>query len=190
MVQLSSINKITDEQKTILLKIARDSILAYIEDKNVEDFRQAMYKKYKDDLFYLKSGVFVTLTIDNELRGCIGNILAVDTILDSVIDNALNAGFSDSRFMPISKEEFEAMKIEISILTPLVPCSLKDIKIGDGVYIDYNDHSATFLPQVWDELESINAFMSHLCIKAGLEAYAYKSDIIRFYKYKVINFIE
>ena len=44
------------------------------------------------------------------------------------------------------------------------------IHVGiDGVILKQDHKQATFLPQVWQELEDFDSFFEHLCTKAGLE---------------------
>ena len=68
------------------------------------------------------------------------------------------------------------IKLEVSLLTPPVKADYVDTedlkkKIRakeDGVILKLNSYQATFLPQVWEELESFELFFAHLCHKAGL----------------------
>ena len=86
------------------------------------------------------------------------------------------AAFRDPRFKPLSAGEFEAVEVELSLLSPLEPMSftgeqdaLAQLRIGeDGVVFEYGYHSSTFLPQVWEELSEPAEFLAHLKYKAGL----------------------
>ncbi|MCK5783413.1 MAG: AmmeMemoRadiSam system protein A, partial [Desulfobacterales bacterium] len=70
-----------------------------------------------DEIFNTHRGTFVTLTINDQLRGCIGNLSADKSIIDGVKDNAVNAAFHDPRFPPLTKDELKNIVIEISLLT-------------------------------------------------------------------------
>ncbi len=119
---------------------------------------------------------FVTLTIDGTLRGCIGTLVAHDKFFDDLVLNSRKAAFEDPRFPPLSRDEFEKVDIEVSILSPQVEIkyeNLSDLKskidIGnDGVFIRQGDKRATFLPQVWKQLPDFNDFLTHLFAKAGI----------------------
>ncbi|MCX6800898.1 MAG: AmmeMemoRadiSam system protein A [Candidatus Diapherotrites archaeon] len=119
---------------------------------------------------------FVTLTNGSELRGCIGHLDAMQPLYLDIIENAVNAAFQDSRFNPLSKNELSDLKIEVSVLTDAVEMKfsspadlLKKIVAGkDGLIIRKGFRSATFLPSVWEEIETKEEFLSHLCLKAGL----------------------
>ena len=124
-----------------------------------------------DDILELKKnkGTFVTLELNGKLRGCIGQILPSNDMGTTIKENAISAAFFDPRFSPLTKEEFKAIQIEISILSVQQSSSLDDVRPKThGVIIKKGSKSATFLPQVWDELESKKDFMSQLCLKAGL----------------------
>ncbi|MFV2071289.1 MAG: AmmeMemoRadiSam system protein A [Thermoanaerobaculales bacterium] len=117
-------------------------------------------------------GAFVTLTIDDELRGCIGHVVGVAPLWCAVRDNAISAAFRDPRFPALSEDEFRTVRIEISALSPLVRIhSLEDVEIGrDGILVERGTARGLLLPQVatsygWDR----EAFLDHTCRKAGLE---------------------
>ena len=82
----------------------------------------------------------------------------------------------DDRFFPVSAEELPDIAIELSMLTvpqPLTFTSPEDLMdkltVGvDGVILSKGTESATYLPQVWDEILDKHDFLSSLCLKAGL----------------------
>jgi len=172
-----------EEERKELLGLARKAIKSKFEGKNITE-------KNTNPKFEEKRGVFVTLTKGGELRGCIGNIMPVKTIYDGVMDNAVNAAFNDPRFPPLTEEELGEVKIEISILTKPVRSTIEKVKKGDGVIIEYDGRSATFLPQVWEDLPEKEDFMSHLCMKAGLDADHWKKEPLNVEVYSVESFGE
>lgn len=119
---------------------------------------------------------FVTLTRQGELRGCIGSLEAHRPLGLDVRENALAAAFRDPRFMPLSRTEFDEIRVEVSVLSshePLVVASEKDaldaLRPGiDGVVFEYGNSRSTFLPQVWEQLPEPAEFMAHLKRKARL----------------------
>src|SRR3989338_7524444 len=151
-----------------LLGLARETIKSELEGKklNVDDKLKMKYSK--------KLACFVTLTINGELRGCIGSLESHQELWRDVIENSKNAAFSDPRFNPVEKGELEQIKIEISVLTiPKIITykteeELKEKIMKKGVMIQKRFYSATYLPQVWKELENFEEFISSLCQKAGL----------------------
>ncbi len=128
-------------------------------------------------------GAFVTLTIEGELRGCIGEIFPRRPLVRVVMDHALDAAFEDPRFPPLTAAEASRVRIEISALTPPAPVdSWRDIEIGrHGMVLELRGRSAVFLPQVapeqgWD----LETTLAHLSYKAGLRPDAWQDAAARF----------
>jgi AmmeMemoRadiSam system protein A len=168
-----SINQqIESNDRTLLLKLARK----VIEQNSKNDIIPSKEIDQLSSVLKEKRGCFVTLTKQNNLRGCIGYILPIAPLYKAVIDNAYSAAFSDPRFPPVSKDEANNLHLEISVLS--VPEKLdyngkedllkKLIPLKDGVIIKKGFNSATFLPQVWEQLPKKEDFLGHLCLKAGL----------------------
>jgi len=158
-----------------LLKLARIAIKAELNGKEIK-----ITDSYKKS-FNKNGACFVTLTIDRELRGCIGTLEAHQELWKDVIDNSLHAAFDDPRFSPLDKSELEKIKIEISILTEPKRLDyngpedlLKKIDKKMGIILRKGYRSATFLPQVWDDLPDKQDFLGHLCLKAGLNQESWK----------------
>lgn len=160
-----------------LLILARKAIESKLNNRRLE-VEANIKREYKS-----KKACFVTLMKEGELRGCIGSLEPRQELWKDVVENAKNAAFSDYRFFPMTKEEFKEIKIEISILSLPRRLKYKDseelkekIK-GKGVVIKKNWHTATYLPQVWEQLPDAEKFLSSLCIKAGLNPFAWKEEI-------------
>lgn len=166
-----NINLNTEDRK-LLLDLAKNAIESKLKGHKFE-IPKNIPSKLKE-----KRGAFVTLTINGQLRGCIGHILPVQELYKDVIENARAAAFDDPRFPPLKKEELPNLKIEISILDlPKKleyesPQMLIDYlnKNKPGVILKKGPYQATFLPQVWEELPNPEDFLTHLCLKAGLPA--------------------
>lgn len=182
-------------EKDYLLNLARRSIKNYLGSnqrlKISED--EVPSKRLKEE-----RACFVTLTIEEELRGCIGHILPIQELYQDVIDNAVSAAFQDPRFFPLTGEELQKVKIEISILTVpqlLLFTSPSDLLIKlqpgkDGVILKKNYQQATFLPQVWEELPKKEDFLKHLCEKAGLSSNCWQEKDLKIETYQVEAFEE
>jgi AmmeMemoRadiSam system protein A len=168
-----------------LIQLAKSAIDSFLQNKSLE-----IDKKIKEK-FSEKKSCFVTLTKNGELRGCIGSLTPTKPLWKEVIENSINAAFNDFRFFPLSKEEFSKINIEISILSNLEKIeyiSLEDLfkKIKNkGVFIRYGSFSATYLPQVWDEIKEPSTFLSSLCKKAGLSFDFWKNKNLEFSIYSV-----
>lgn len=129
--------------------------------------------------------VFVTLTQDGRLRGCIGSLEAWRALDADVRGNARAAAFRDPRFPPLTADELPLTRVEVSLLAPAVPMcctdeedALRQLRPGvDGVILEHGAHRGTFLPQVWESLPDPRAFLQHLKQKAGLPADFWASDL-------------
>ena len=161
-----------DIQK-MLLDIARGAIYSGLYNEVIID-KEDLVKKFPN--FSKRAATFVTLNLDGDLRGCIGSLVAHKTLIDDLTLNAYKAAFDDPRFSPLTKEEFERVEIEISLLSQPLEIryiNIEDLKskvnIGiDGMIIRQNDKQATFLPQVWEQLPNFEDFITHLFHKAGI----------------------
>jgi len=140
---------------------------------------------------------FVTLRRDGELRGCIGTLSAQRELADDVRRHALAAAFRDPRFEPLRVEEFAQLEIEVSLLDaarPLAAGSEAEVHAAlrpgvDGVLLEWRGRSATFLPQVWEQLPQPGEFMAALKHKAGLPADFWAEDL-RLSCYRVRKYVQ
>lgn len=189
---------LTDEQGQVLVELARATISDSL-NRPVEPGKEgALNEAISAPVFGAKRGVFVTLHKRGSLRGCIGTLSGLETIVEGVKDHALNAAFNDNRFEPVTAEELDDLEVEVSILTELA--SLKyhggeelvaALRPGtDGVIIRQGGCSATFLPQVWTQLPEPENFLTHLCLKAGLSANEWRRGKLKVETYQVQYFSE
>lgn len=124
-----------------------------------------------------KRGAFVTLEKNHELRGCIGYILPIYPLYETVIEVAQSAALRDPRFEPVSPRELKDITVEISVLTvPEKISNPQQIEVGKhGIIIKRGFNQGLLLPQVatdygWDR----ETFLEHTCLKAGLPRDAWK----------------
>lgn len=182
------------EQGKKLIDLARGSILSYFSKKGMTASRDIKQE------FGERRGVFVTLNKNGQLRGCIGFSDAAFPLYETIIKAAQSAAFSDPRFPPIDKEEFNEVTIEVSVLTlpRLIEVRnpedlIKKIEAGkDGLIAVGTFNSGLLLPQVaieqkWDA----KTFFDQTCVKAGLPADSWKDfDNCRMYKFQSQVFAE
>lgn len=140
---------------------------------------------------------FATLRNRGELRGCVGNLVASKPLFEAVTDSVSGAARRDSRFHPVTADELENIRIELSVLSE--PVVLKsespDALLGmlqpgrQGVLLRIGERTSTFLPKVWEEIPDREEFLSRLCAKAGFESLAWRGEnaIISVYEAVVIE---
>jgi hypothetical protein len=185
-------------QGQLLVKLARHTIMEKLGQNVPSSEKEALIERLQSDCYQVPCGTFVTLKRKGQLRGCIGNLVASEPIVESVKRNALNAAFGDPRFSPLTSQELEDVDIEISVLSEPQPLEYKDgadlisklRKDVDGVIIRKGHASATFLPQVWEQLPKAEDFLSHLCMKAGLPSDAWRDSELEVSTYQVQYFEE
>ncbi len=166
---------LSEEDKNELLNLARKTIRYYLDNGKIPSFDGIGIKVTAP--MKEKRGVFVTLTRKGELRGCVGEIFPTRQLYLAVSEQAINSAFMDSRFSPVTKDEFSSLDFEISVLTVAEKVkSWKDIVIGrDGIILKKDGCSAVFLPQVATEQGwNLEETLSHLSMKAGLPFNAWK----------------
>jgi len=162
---------LNDEQKEVLLDLARDAVSAKIrEDRTIR-------AETDDPVLLSKRGVFVTLKVNGELRGCIGYPLPQKPLAAAVVEMAIAAATQDYRFESLGENDLGYLEIEISVLT--LPRPVKDFReiiIGrHGIIVSKGHHKGLLLPQVpveyaWD----LETYLRHGCMKAGLDGNEWK----------------
>lgn len=169
----------------ILTKLARKAIENYF-DAIIFDPDTKTKQKYMQ-----KKASFVTLTKNGDLRGCVGSLQAHSPLYKDIISNAINSAFKDYRFNPLDRSEFQDIKIEVSILTEPKELKYKDdddllnkLKPSYGIILQKYNHSATFLPQVWEDLPNKKYFLEQLSLKAGLRKEDWKNAQYKYYTVK------
>ncbi len=198
METIRSNTRFTEKQGQLLVKLARNTILKELAGKSTNTKADTSILAFQDERFQAHCGTFVTLKIKGQLRGCIGNLTPEGSVLEGVKRNAVNAAFHDPRFSSISAAELDRTQIEVSILTEPLPLAYRDsqdliqkLRVNvDGVIIRKGHASATFLPQVWEQLPRPEDFLNHLCMKAGLPADAWKHSELEVLTYQVQYFEE
>ncbi|PJA29151.1 MAG: hypothetical protein CO189_03230 [candidate division Zixibacteria bacterium CG_4_9_14_3_um_filter_46_8] len=179
---------LNDQQEKVLLKIAREAIKNAVENKTT-----SISPSMTDPLLAAKCGAFVTITEDDQLRGCIGYTEAYKPLYQTVHECAISAALHDYRFTPLQANELSKIHLEISVLTPLeVVDNIEEIEVGrDGLMISKGRNRGLLLPQVateygWDRV----TFLEQTCRKAGLPSNSYKDSEAIIYSFQALAFGE
>lgn len=152
---------LSEQQKEKLLKIAREGIEICLKTGKIKNMKEKDPK-----LLRTLCGAFVTLRLNKELRGCVGNIITSKPLYQTVQEMAVESATGDPRFRVLSLKELSQVDIEISVLSVL--CKIGDvseIKMGThGIIVQRGTRSGVFLPQVANETGwSREEFLSNLC---------------------------
>ena len=173
----------------ILLRLARAAIAEQL----------GTPRAARDDADWLRAtgACFVTLTQQEQLRGCIGTLEAHRALGEDVKANAVAAAFRDPRFKPVGIHEFDAICVEVSVLSAIENVAFRDEDDAlaqlrheiDGVIFEYGHHRSTFLPQVWEDFRDPRVFLGHLKYKAGLPP-DFWDPTVKLSRYTVIKWSE
>ena len=158
------------EERTQLLRLAHDSISSalHLHELSLDSPIPHLAEP---------RGVFTSLYLRGELRGCVGYVLPTASLYRAVAETARAAAFNDNRFSPVTQDEAPHLEIELSILTPPQPIDPEAIEIGrHGLLITQHGRRGLLLPQVaaeraWDR----TTFLEQTCGKAGLPPDAWRS---------------
>jgi AmmeMemoRadiSam system protein A len=165
-----SLGEFSPEERSLLLKLAHESILSALEQREISLHPPSAHLAEA-------RGVFTSLHLNGDLRGCVGFVLPINSVYRAVADTARAAAFEDTRFYPVTIEEARHLQIELSILSPPQPAQAEDVEVGrHGVLISMAGRRGLLLPQVavernWDRL----TFLQQTCYKAGLPSDAWRS---------------
>lgn len=178
-------------QQNALLAIAQTSIRHGLQYQKV----LAVNHKDLDSRLKQQQASFVTLSLNQRLRGCIGTLTAYEPLANNVSRNAYNAAFNDHRFDAVDILEVNDLAIHISLLgeSTLMCFSnqndlLTQLQPGiDGLILREGDQCSTFLPSVWEQLEDPEQFIQQLKLKAGLSK-DYWSESLTVARYTVESF--
>ena len=185
---------LSEIDKKKLLKIAREAITRVVRNEQLKRIKPQEHSQ----LLREPGASFVTLTIREELRGCIGTLEANQPLILDVQEHAVAAAMEDYRFPVVREKELQMINIEISRLTPVhlmdysTPEDLvSKIRVNvDGILIKANGRRATFLPQVWEKVPDTEQFLSQLCMKMGAPSDLWRGKHVQIYTYQVEKFKE
>lgn len=175
---------VPEEQET-LLQIARDSVASFLRDGRQPELTEERYEL--TSRLRAPGAAFVTLRNQEQLRGCIGHVVAVTPLYLSVTENARHA-CEDPRFQgnPVTLQELSELTIEISVLTPMRRLlEPEKVEVGrDGLMMIRGSRQGLLLPQVpveqgWNREE----FLAHTCMKAGLPVDAWMDKNTEIYRF-------
>lgn len=172
-----------------ILEVCRKSIMSGLQ---VGDFVGKCYPA----VFEEAGAAFVTLTINGELRGCVGSIIPHRNLLKDLRENAHSAAFKDPRFEPLTREEFPYIDIEVSLLSypERIIFSTEEELINkitpyqDGIIIRDGEYQSVYLPDVWEDLPDKREFLKSLKQKAKLEE-DYFSDTFQAFKFRTVKIV-
>lgn len=157
-------------ERKLLLKVAHEAIESALDREEISLHPPSSHLAEP-------RGVFTTLYLRGELRGCVGYVFPVMPVYRAVAETARAAAAEDTRFEPVRPDEAPQLEVSLSILSPLRPIRADELEVGQhGLVVSLAGHRGLLLPQVpvehhWDR----TTFLEQTCRKAGLPLDAWKS---------------
>ena len=185
---------LSQAEKQTLLRLAREAIESSVRGKSLP----AVDDSQLTPLLRAKGAAFVTLTLNGQLRGCIGALQPYQALYEDVREHAVAAALDDYRFEPVRPGELAHIQVEVSRLTMPQPLIYQDaddllarLRPGlDGVILSDGTRRATFLPQVWSQIPVKAEFLNHLCVKMGAAPNLWQKKHVDIQIYQVEEFHE
>lgn len=138
-------------------------------------------------------GVFATVKIDGELRGCIGYLRAEADLVTLTRRAAVAAAMDDPRFGPVRREELSRLRLTVTVLAKPEPLGdPSEIEIGrHGLLVERGGLRGLLLPQVASERGwEAERFLSETCRKAGLAPESWRERETRVERFAAVHFEE
>ncbi len=180
---------LTPEEGGALLALARETIEATVVESPLPELRDGQILQGHK----LPLGAFVTLKIQGELRGCIGEMNWERPVYRNVIHAAIGSAIRDPRFEPLGAMELTRIRIETTILGALqqIPSAEEFDPLRHGIQLELGGRRAVFLPQVAQETGwGREMLLENLCLKAGLVRDAWKRPQSVFKIFTTQEFVE
>lgn len=129
-----------------------------------------------------RAGVFVSMKIHGQLRGCIGTISpSCADIGSEIIQNAVSASTRDPRFSPVTEQELESIDYSVDLLMPAEKVS--DLGTLDhkryGVIVTKDHRRGLLLPDL-QGVDSVKEQLNIAMMKAGIDPSEEEINIERF----------
>ncbi|MET0555539.1 MAG: AmmeMemoRadiSam system protein A [Vicinamibacteria bacterium] len=162
---------LSEQGRSVLLGIARRAIECHLEGVAFEP-------SVREPELLQALGAFVTLkTADGELRGCIGHLSPEVPLARTIARVAVAAALEDPRFGAVTRDELDALRLEVSVLSSYEPIAPAAVEVGrHGLLIRCHGKSGLLLPQVAPEHGfDREAFLAAVCRKAGLPKDAWRA---------------
>jgi len=175
------------------VSLAKQAVENYIKEGKIIDLPADLPK----EISTRKTGTFVTIEKNGDLRGCIGTYLPTrKNIAEEIIHNAIAAATEDYRFGLIKEEELPKLSYTVYILSE--PKLVKDLKelnpkkygvivktalLSPSGDVVFNGHFVAKTGLLLPDLEGVNTIEKQIfiaCQKAGIDPRIEKIIIYKF----------
>jgi len=150
-----------------LVELARRTIESYVREGKVPQPPKDLTPEMRE-----QAGVFVSLKIKGNLRGCIGTFAPErKTVAEEIMANAIRSATRDPRFPSVSPEELSSLEYSVDVLTKPEPVE-SEAELDPkkyGVIVEAGGRRGLLLPDL-EGVDSV-AYQIEICrAKAGIPA--------------------
>lgn len=182
---------LTEDHGRLLLRVARASLDAHLGHRPQPEPDELFAGAAPPAPLTEERGVFVTWKLRGALRGCIGYVSGNGPLWRAVRELAVTAATRDSRFAPVTREEWPDLTVSVSAMTAPAPIAPEQVEVGrHGLIVTRGPRRGLLLPQVpiewgWDR----ETFLEHTCRKAGLprEAWTWEDTGLQAFEAQVFD---
>lgn len=181
VTEISRPGEFTPLERRQLLELAHEAIQSALEHREVSTLSSSR--------FAAPQGVFTTIYLHSQLRGCVGYPLPIAPLHRAIVETARGAAFEDTRFPPITLEEARELEVSLSVLSPLRRVNPEEVEVGrHGLLVSKDGRRGLLLPQVpvehgWDRA----TFLEQTCRKAGLPSNAWQEATVEVFTAEVFG---
>ncbi|UCC60834.1 MAG: AmmeMemoRadiSam system protein A [Dehalococcoidia bacterium] len=160
-----------------LTRLARDTVEGFIREGKLPQPRDLTPEMQE------KAGVFVSIKMHGQLRGCIGTFEPKHpNVAEEIIDNAVNSAVRDPRFLPVTAEELPDLTYNVDVLTRPEPVEGEEglDPRRYGVIVESGNRRGLLLP----DLEGVDTLKQQIDIcrqKAGI----LPDEPVKLYRFEV-----
>lgn len=183
-----------EEDKKIALKIARESVRIFLEEKRTPQISD--FNFHITSIFNVRADLDVALWVNGALRG---SAVVENTPLNDGIIKAAVYAIRDARFKPLEFDELKDTRIEITLFSDLrIPLSMNLIRKNEifsdkGYFVRRGVKEGWFLPEVFNVIpfKGLREFLSLLAIqKASFLPEEVFDKYNEFFIFEIDDFIE
>ncbi|MFA6690642.1 MAG: AmmeMemoRadiSam system protein A [Saccharofermentanales bacterium] len=148
------------------LKLAQDSVEFFVREGETMPTPNDLPR----ELVEQRSGAFVTLHKDGNLRGCIGTIEACrENVAEEIIHNAVSAAKYDPRFPSVQPSELDKLEYSVDILGEKETVDSRDELDPEryGVIVSSGQRRGLLLPRL-EGIDTVEDQLAIALIKAGI----------------------
>ena len=155
-------------------RLARAAIRHYLDTgKELQVKAQAPLDK--------RAAAFVSLKLDDQLRGCIGTIEPrYANLAQEIVANAIAAASEDPRFEPVTDAELDQITISVDVLSPPTPAQYSRLDPARlGLIARWQGRQGLLLPDL-PGVDTPQEQLRIVCAKAGIPWSGREAELFTF----------